>query len=268
MKPVRHGAGASFVADLMRARPAPLRAQIAAPKANVARRRAKRTTARSRKKMPTRQECPHQGLLCSPRRHEPVLSYRRLQLCQANGPQSTTRGQKLDTFRPDALRCTPPPGFCCDVSNELAVNYSKLIPGQTDLPVNSGTRRLLRAICAVGGIGFWLTGPTAADAAVVCGSAIRGAAMGAALPTSQQPLAPRGCQRRQESLLHVLMNHAGGAGSQGPTHGPNPWPPAALDVKTHEAGQGSASRLAFSQRAVLPAPLRDRFFRPPRLYVA
>jgi len=89
--------------------------------------------------------------------------------------------------------------------------------------------------------------------------------MGVSSQRSQRPAAPRECHRQQLLLLQgKTMNHSGGASSQSPTDGPNTWPPAALAEKTPDPGQDYGLRLALSQRAVLPPPLKDRFFRPPR----
>lgn len=176
----------------------------------------------------------------------------------------------LDTFRPFALGCASPTiERCLEVPSELAMSLSKLTRRQINFPNRDAVRYALRAAFVAGALSVWLTASGSVEAAVVCGSAIRGATMDASSRSSQRPAAPRACHRRHESLLHGTMihfggNHSGGAGSQSPTDGPNAWPPAALDEKTREAGQDCVVRLACSQRAVLPPPLKDRFFRPPR----
>lgn len=186
----------------------------------------------------------------------------------------------LDTFRRFALGCASQPIECClEAPSELAMSRSKLTHRQINLPNRDAVRYALRAALLAGALSVWLTASGSVEAAVVCGSAIRGATMDASPRRSQRPAAPRACHRRHESPLHGTTshfggshfggshfggNHSGGAGSQSPTDGPNAGPPAALDEKTREAGQDCVSRLACSQRTVLPPPLKDRFFRPPR----
>lgn len=181
----------------------------------------------------------------------------------------------LDTFQRFALGCASPTiERWLEVPSELAMSLSKLTHRQINLPNRDAVRYALRAALLAGALSVWLTASGSVEAAVVCGSAIRGATMDASSRSSQRPAAPRACHRRHESLMHGTTshfggshfggNHSGGAGSQSPTDGPNAWPPAALDEKTREAGQDCVSRLACSQRTVLPPPLKDRFFRPPR----
>ena len=189
------------------------------------------------------------------------------------GPASPRRLGRIDkclTFLPSLVYHTHQ---TCRGGAKFRANFamsdSKLIHSPSGSADRTRARCAVRMMCALGAIGAWLATSTAAEAGVVCGSAIRRAAMGAAVPSSQQrPASPRECHRRHESLLYgSAMNHAGGASSPSSTHGPNVWPAAALDEQTGESRQNLVSRLALSNRAVLPHPLEDRLFRPPRFDV-
>ena len=129
-------------------------------------------------------------------------------------------------------------------------------------------QRGLRAMGAA--LGVWIVAigcSQSAEAAVVCGSALRGkliATSSSSAPRRQLPLAR---DRQHDLQLLSATSDAAGAGSSSPTQASSASALAVVGERPTTIDGNIISRLALSSRVTLPDPLKDRFFRPPRASV-